>query len=114
MLNYRGYIAKTDFDEHANVFSGVVINSRSLISFEGGDTESVKQSFHDVVDSHLQACKKRGISPEKPYSGKFNVRISPLLHEKLAIKAAEENLSQNKYIEKLFTRDLESVKQVYK
>lgn len=109
MLRYRGYIARVDFDEKAKVFYGVVFNSRALLSFEGSNAEQLQQSFHDVVDSYLEVCERKGMSPEKPYSGRFNVRISPKLHKKLAIKSTAEHLSQNKYIEKVLERYLRSV-----
>jgi predicted HicB family RNase H-like nuclease len=35
---------------------------------------------------------------EKNYSGKFQVRITPELHRRLAIEAAEENVSLNRYV----------------
>ena len=35
---------------------------------------------------------------EKKYSGKFMVRITPELHRMLAIEAAEQNVSLNRYI----------------
>jgi predicted HicB family RNase H-like nuclease len=35
---------------------------------------------------------------EKTYSGKFQVRITPELHRKLAIEAAEEKVSLNRYV----------------
>ena len=109
MLKYRGYMAKLDFDEQADVFYGVVINSRALLSFEGTNGDEIKQSFHDVVDSYLEACTQKGIAPEKPYSGRFNVRIPPDLHKKLAIKSAEENISQNRYIKRVLEDTLQSV-----
>jgi predicted HicB family RNase H-like nuclease len=35
---------------------------------------------------------------ERPHSGKFQVRIPPELHRRLAIEAAEENVSLNRYV----------------
>ncbi|WP_228371187.1 type II toxin-antitoxin system HicB family antitoxin [Trichormus azollae] len=35
---------------------------------------------------------------EKTYSGKFQVRITPELHRRLAIEAAEEQVSWNRYV----------------
>ena len=35
---------------------------------------------------------------EKPYSGKFQVRIPPHQHRLLAIRAAEEGISLNRYV----------------
>ena len=50
----------------------------------------MENKFHASVDDYLEWCKEDGVEPEKPYSGKFNVRISPLLHGKIAI-AAKKN-----------------------
>ena len=50
----------------------------------------MENEFHASVDDYLEWCKEYGVEPEKPYSGKFNVRISPLLHDKIAI-AAKKN-----------------------
>lgn len=35
---------------------------------------------------------------KKQYSGKFQVRIPPELHRMLAIEAAEQNVSLNRYV----------------
>ena len=35
---------------------------------------------------------------ERPYSGKFQVRIPPELHRRLAMEAAEEKVSLNRYV----------------
>lgn len=40
-------------------------------------------------------CKNHDETPEKPYSGNFNVRITPQLHHQLAIFAKKNNMSIN-------------------
>jgi predicted HicB family RNase H-like nuclease len=40
-------------------------------------------------------CKEKGINPKRNFSGKFNLRISPELHEQLAIAAQAEGKSIN-------------------
>jgi predicted HicB family RNase H-like nuclease len=40
------------------------------------------------------------VNPEKPYSGKFNLRISPELHKEVAITARMMKISTNKFVEK--------------
>jgi predicted HicB family RNase H-like nuclease len=40
-------------------------------------------------------CKEKGIEPRRSYSGKFNLRIPPELHEQLAIVAQAEGKSIN-------------------
>jgi len=43
----------------------------------------------------LDVCREKGIEPRRSYSGKFNLRIPPELHEKLAIAAQAEGKSIN-------------------
>jgi predicted HicB family RNase H-like nuclease len=43
----------------------------------------------------LAVCEEKGIDPRRSYSGKFNLRIPPELHEKLAIAAQAEGKSIN-------------------
>ena len=52
------------------------------------------------VDDYLVMCKEDGVAPETAYKGSFNVRITPQLHEKLAICAQNQGISLNKLIEK--------------
>jgi predicted HicB family RNase H-like nuclease len=37
MMEYKGYFAKVEFDDDANIFHGEVINLRDVISFIGLD-----------------------------------------------------------------------------
>jgi predicted HicB family RNase H-like nuclease len=43
----------------------------------------------------LEVCEENDIDPHKHYSGKFNLRISPELHEQLAITAQAKGMSIN-------------------
>lgn len=101
MLSYKGYIGSVDFDDNADTFFGTVINSTAIISFRGSNVTDLRTSFHDCVDAYLDACAENGTPPEKPFNGKFSVRVSPELHRRLAIKAAMSHKSMNSYIEDL-------------
>ena len=108
-MNYKGYISKIDFDENAEVFYGTVINSNALISFHGKNVKELKKAFIDTIDTYLETCNEEGVQPEKIYSGKFNIRISPELHQKIAIKALIDHESMNTHIEKLLTEDVKDL-----
>jgi predicted HicB family RNase H-like nuclease len=43
----------------------------------------------------LEVCREKGIEPRKQFSGKFNLRIPPDLHEKLALAAQAQGKSLN-------------------
>jgi predicted HicB family RNase H-like nuclease len=94
-MEYKGYSARVDFDEGANIFHGEVINLRDVVTFEGESVDQLRQAFIDSVDDYLEFCKERGEDPEKPYSGKFVVRVEPELHKRLAIEARKRGVSIN-------------------
>ena len=98
MMEYKGYIAKVEFDDEAEVFHGEVINLRDVITFEGDSVDKLKQSFADSVEDYLAFCAERDESPEKPYSGKFSIRLDPELHRKISVKARVANKSLNSWI----------------
>ncbi|MBW4445551.1 MAG: type II toxin-antitoxin system HicB family antitoxin [Spirirestis rafaelensis WJT71-NPBG6] len=100
MMNYKGYEAVVEFDEDAEIFHGEVINLRDVITFQGETVRELKQAFRDSVDVYLDFCKERGEEAEKPFSGKFVVRINPSLHKEISIKAKKEGQSLNAWIEK--------------
>jgi predicted HicB family RNase H-like nuclease len=98
MMEYKGYTAKVEFDDEAEVFYGEVINLRDVITFQGESVAELKQALQESIDDYLDFCAERGEEPEKPYSGKFSVRIDPQLHQQITIKARSANKSLNSWI----------------
>jgi len=99
-MKYKGYSAVVEFDEEAHIFHGEVIGLKDVITFQGKSVDELETAMADSIEFYLTWCKKRGKTPEKPFSGKFMVRTSPELHSKAVIAAARIGLSLNKYIEK--------------
>ena len=95
MMEYKGYFAKVEFDDDAHIFHGEVINLRDVITFEGETVNELKGAFHDSVDDYLTFCAERGEEPEKPYSGKFVLRVEPELHKNITIEARKKGKSLN-------------------
>ena len=98
MMEYKGYFAKVEFDDEANIFHGEVINLRDVITFEGETVDELRTAFVDSVDDYLEFCKGRGEEPEKPYSGKFLVRVEPELHKTLVVQARKNGKSLNTWV----------------
>ena len=46
-----------------------------------------------------EARKEKGLEPRRHFSGKFNLRISPELHERLAIEAQAQGKSINTLVQ---------------
>lgn len=98
-MKYKGYEAVVSFDDEAEIFHGEIINIRDVITFQGTSPQELKQSFQDSVDDYLSFCASRSEEPDKPFSGKFVLRISPQLHKSIHVKAKQEGKSLNAWIE---------------
>jgi len=98
MMEYKGYIGKVEIDEDAGILHGDVINIRDVITFEGATVDEVQKAFRESVDDYLEFCALRGESPEKPFSGKFVVRLPAELHRKAYIEAKLADKSLNSWV----------------
>jgi predicted HicB family RNase H-like nuclease len=97
-VTYKGYQAKVELDEQAGIFHGEVINTRDVITFQGSSVQELKQAFKDSVDDYLEFCSSRGEDPEKPFSGKFLVRLPPEVHRQIMAEARRQGKSLNAYV----------------
>jgi predicted HicB family RNase H-like nuclease len=99
MMEYKGYVARIEFDDDAGVFHGEVLNLRDVITFQGKTVAELRKAFRESVDDYLDFCAQRKEPPEKPYSGRFLVRVEPSLHKAIATRAKLEDKSLNAWLE---------------
>ena len=96
MLEYKGYITTVEAED--GVFLGRVAGLRDVITFEGTTFAEVEQAFRDSIDDYLAFCAERGEPPDRLYSGRIPLRISPGTHRRAAMRAQSEGLSLNQWI----------------
>lgn len=104
-MTYKGYEAVAEFDEGAGIFSGEVINTRDVITFQGSSVKELKKAFKDSVDDYLEFCAKRKEVPEKPFSGTLSLRLPSDVHRRIAVEARRRKKSLNSYILERLTPD---------
>lgn len=109
MMEYKGYIGHVEFDDEAEIFHGEVINTRDVITFQGKTVDEIKQAFRDSVEDYLEYCAKLGQPPEKPFTGKFMLRIPPELHRKIYVAAKQSGESLNAWIKEQLAHSVEHV-----
>jgi predicted HicB family RNase H-like nuclease len=95
---YKGYCGRAELDLEDDLFHGEVVGVRDVVTFQGRTHGELKTAFRDSVDDYLAFCKTRNESPEKPYSGKFLMRVDPQVHRKLATLAEIAGKSLNQFI----------------
>jgi hypothetical protein len=70
----------------------------ALLYYGTARTAPDSDAFRDSVEDYLDFCAQRGETPEKPYSGKFIVRIEPELHKAIATRARIKRKSLNRWV----------------
>lgn len=98
MMKYKNYLAKIEFDDEAEQFHGEVVNTRDVITFQGRSVQELKKAFKDSVDDYLAFCAERDEEPDKPFSGRFVVRLDPEVHHRAYIAARKAHKSLNAWV----------------
>lgn len=98
MLIHKGFIGKVDYDDENEIFHGEVINTRDVITFQSDNAHTLKKEFIASIEDYLDFCAERGEEPEKPFSGKFNLRLEPELHREAFIAAKTAGVSLNTWV----------------
>jgi predicted HicB family RNase H-like nuclease len=99
MLQYKRYTGYVEFDDEAGLFHGeVVIDLRDVVTFQGTSVEELEGTFRDSVDGYLGFCEERGEDPDRPFSGRLMLRLSPELHREVYTRARRESKSINQWI----------------
>ena len=107
-MAYKGYFAKISFDERDEIFWGKVIGIKDSITFEGETVAQLTEDFHNAINHYLTDCKKEGLTPAKPYSGKVTLRVSPEVHAEIAAAAAHTGKSLKKWVADTLTQVVHS------
>ena len=89
------YSAKIEYDPELDLFRGEILGLSGGADFYGKNPKELRTEFKRSLKVFLEVCKEKGIEPRRHFSGKFNLRIPPALHEKLAIAAQAQGKSIN-------------------
>jgi predicted HicB family RNase H-like nuclease len=95
VMTIDGYHAKIEYDEELDLFRGEILGLSGGADFYGKNPKELRTEFKRSLKVFLEVCKEKGIKPRRHFSGKFNLRIPPELHEKLAIAAQAQGKSIN-------------------
>ena len=95
IMRLDDYSAKIEYDADLDLFRGEILGLNGGADFYGKNPQELREEFQISLGVFLDVCKEKSIEPRRNYSGKFNLRIPPDLHEKLAIVAQAEGKSIN-------------------
>ena len=104
-MNCQGYLARIDFDPEIGSFHGRVLNLNDVVNFYGKSVADLKREFEKSLDVYLEVCKENGRDPDKPYSGTFNVRVSPEDHRAISGAAVIAGTSMNRWVSETLAKE---------
>lgn len=106
MLKHKGYTGTFDYDADREILCGRVIDVNAVITFQGTSVSEIKEAFIDSVDTYLETCRSRNVSPRRPFSGNIRLRIAPEVHQKAFIEANNRGESLNQFIQKALAHEI--------
>ena len=87
MMTVDDYHATIEYDADLDMFRGEILGLNGGADFYGKNPKELRTEFKRSLQVFLEV--------KRHFSGKFNLRISPQLHEKLAIAAQAKGKSIN-------------------
>ena len=95
LMSIDNYHAKIEYDGKLDLFRGEILGLSGGADFYGKTPTELRAEFKKSLAVFLEVCREKGIEPRRQFSGKFNLRIPPELHEQLAIAAQAQGKSIN-------------------
>lgn len=108
MMEYKGYIAKVEYDDSVGLLHASVTNSGAypIANCEAGDVETLKTELRISIDEYLASCEEDGVEPRKPFSGNLHLRLGTDLHQRIAVSAGHSGMSINSWIKQVLEKNL--------
>lgn len=106
IIKVKGYSAIVNYDAEIDMLRGEFIGLNGGADFYATTIEQLHLEAEISLQTFLEICEEKGIEPVKQFSGKFNARISPELHEKLVITATAQGKSLNEFVRQAIEHEL--------
>lgn len=103
-MTYKGYAARIEYSDEDQCFIGHVAGINDVVGFHGESVAELRTAFEEAVEDYLTTCEKLNRAPQKPYSGRLMLRVSPEMHAAVAAAAQVSGKSINQWAADAFTR----------
>lgn len=100
IIKYKDFIGSVEISRqgHEFIVHGKILFINDLVTYEADKPENIEGEFHAAVDDYINTCRNLGIEPHKSFSGSFNVRIGPDIHQRLAQFAIQSDKKINSVV----------------
>jgi predicted HicB family RNase H-like nuclease len=106
IMKVDGYKAKIEYDPELDQFRGEILGLNGSADFYGKNPANLRKEFRNSLKVFLDVCEEKGINPTREFSGKFNLRIPPKLHSKIAAQATADDKSLNQFVSEILEQSI--------
>lgn len=106
LMSVDGYHARIEYNPDTDLFRGEILGLSGGADFYGANPDELRREFRKSLDVFLEVCREQGIEPRRQFSGRFNLRIPPELHEQLAMAAEAQGKSLNALAQEALQRSV--------
>ena len=79
-MEYKGYNGSVEYSTEDRLLHGKILGIRDVVIYDGAGIDELEHNFQGAVDEYLEFCQAEGRTPNKPFKGSLNIRISQDLH----------------------------------
>ena len=84
MMEYRGYVARIEYDEKDRIFVGHLAGIKDIVGFHGTTVNELEGAFHESVDNYIAISEETGTGD---YSKERHQWLNKLTIDDIAEKA---------------------------
>ncbi|WP_231409004.1 type II toxin-antitoxin system HicB family antitoxin [Ralstonia solanacearum] len=97
VMNIGGHKAVIAYDPDIEMFRGEFVGLNGGADFYAADVPGLHREGELSLRVFLDECTRRGVEPQKHFSGRFVLRVEGKVHEAAAIAAAAQGVSLNQW-----------------
>lgn len=105
-MTHKGYSAQIEYDDDDSCFIGHIAGIKDIVGFHGESVSELRNAFEEAVEDYLETCEKLNRNPQKPFSGKISLRVSPKIHAEVAKIAKINGKSINGWITEKLEKEI--------
>ena len=98
VMEIEGYKATIQYDPEIKMFRGEFIGLNGGADFYATTVEGLNDEGRKSLKVFFEMCAEDGVEPRREYTGRFNLRIPPTLHEQVIARAKAEGKSVNAWM----------------
>jgi predicted HicB family RNase H-like nuclease len=94
-FTYKDYVGSAEVSIDDDCMFGKIQHINDVVTYEAQTIPLLRIEFEKAVDDYLETCAELGKDPERSFTGKTNVRMSPELHRAMTLRATQNSRTLN-------------------